>query len=253
MGLSLGVLTALLVLLPGIAFAFGLTKLHAPGKPTPKPFDQYFSPLLILVLIAAIVLHGLWMVVWNLWSGWTGLLVDPGQVLPVLAGDVKAPAGDAVIHSLSAYPLRIGFYFLSITLFGFVAGKFSNRFFRDRHSATWYSLLHPKDADFIWLTADIKLDSECYLIAGIVDEFNVSPDGKLERVVLRAATRRPLHCDQAARERLGTVDGWTSIPGEFIVLQMEHARTINVDYFYINEDAAASNADPTPVDDDGSG
>ena len=56
MGLGLGVLAALLVLLPGIAFVLGLTRLHNPSKP-PTPFDQHFSIGLILAIAAALAFH----------------------------------------------------------------------------------------------------------------------------------------------------------------------------------------------------
>lgn len=164
------------------------------------------------------------------------LLIEPGLALPLLAGDIKSEAGAAAVESISAYSLRISLYFLGLTVVGSILGKLLNRVLRSKHNATWYALLHPGDADFIWLTADIKLDNECYLIAGIVQEFHVTQDGKLERVVLCESRRRPLHCEGEARGKPNTIQGWTPIPGEFMVLMMDHVRTINIDYYYIVEE-----------------
>lgn len=228
----MGVLAALLLLLPGVAFILGLSRLHNPSKP-PTPFDQHFSIGLVSALVAAVAFHALWIVLFNSTSPWTGLLVDASQALPALAGDVKPPAGDALRESMSAYPFRIAFYFLSVTLVAWRLGKRLNKSLRKRHPPTWFDLLQPADADFVWLTVDIKLDSECHLIAGAVQSFQVDRNGKLERVVVAGTMRRQLHCDAEKRKYPATTDGWTEIPGEFMVIQMDHVRTINVDYWYI--------------------
>lgn len=237
MGLGLAVISALLFLLPGIAFAFGLTKIHSRSKPSAAPFDQHFSPTVVLVVVAAAVAHGLVIAIWNSALGWSPQ-VDASQSLPLLAGDLKSPVGELAVRSVAEHPLRIGMYFLALTAAWGWLGKFLNQFIRDRNRATWYNLLRPGDdkADFVWLTVDLKLDDSCYLFAGIVREFDVATDGLLTRVVLSDAVRRPLHCDAKARIAPGTDDGWTEIPGEYLVLQMEHVRTLNVDYIFVEEE-----------------
>jgi hypothetical protein len=243
MGLGLAVLVALVVLLPGIAFVLGATRLHSPSGPS-TPFDQHFSVGLITALLASIVFHTLALSV-CLFFAKLGLTTstDPAQVLPLLAGDVQSPLAGQSIESVRNNAIEIGLYFSLVTVFAWLGGKVFNRALPKRRTASWYDLLKPSadNPDFVVITVDLKLDSECYLFSGVVREFSVGRTGMLERVVLVYATRRTLHTRATPSAGMNVLEGgWIEIPGEYLVLQMQDARTINVDYFYMDSEEAES-------------
>lgn len=234
MGLSLSVLVALCVLLPGAAFVFGLTRLHSPTSPA-TPLDQHLSVGLAIALAVALLFQAVWLAIWRVLLDCMGEpSPDVAQVLGLLAGDLKSIYSRAAAASLQAYPVRIALYFVGLTILAWYAGKKANSFIPNRRSASWFDLLRPKDAAFVWLTTDLHLDGECYLFAGWVKEFSVAKTGNLERVVLGYAIRRPLN-QELTEEGIPVGDGWIEIPGEFVVLQMESAQTVNVDYFFDND------------------
>lgn len=247
MGLGLSAITALLLLLPGIAFVLGINRLLTPDSP-PAPLDQHFSIGLILALVASILLH---VVGVGLIGGWAWLAhgphPEPAHAIVMLSGQVQGPVAEAALKGLGDYPLRIALYFLTLTLVGFYAGKFSNRFVYRRSAAVWSDLLSPvidqAEVAFIVLTAEVNHGGTVYLYSGFLSEYRVGRDGALERVVLREyAARRPLNMEGAENdvppmpnEDGSLPGGWLEIPGEAFVLQMKDVKTVNVDYFYVDD------------------
>lgn len=233
MGLSLSVLVAICFLLPGASFLFGLTKLHNPNAPG-IGLEQYLSVSLATAVLAAIAFQGAWLLGWS-WIthglGWP--TPDPAQFFSLLGGDISKAKGPAALDSLSSYPGRICLYFVALPFLTGILGKGVNFVLKRRALASWYELLTPKEALFVWLTADVHLDGCCYLFAGPVREFSVSKDGALDRVVLRYAMRRALKPESAAEE---SEQEWTEISGERTVLLLKDSKTINLDYFYLAED-----------------
>ena len=259
MGLSLSVLVALAILMPGAAFVFGLSRLHSPTSPT-TVLDQHISVGLLLAVLTAFLGHGAAVYLLELLGAWFNLpTIDIAQVAAVLAGDVKEKYGVAALESLRHYPVRIAFYFCFLTVLMWRAGKLLNTRLRKRKTASWYDLLRPAGASFVVVTADLQLDGECFLYSGVVEEFSIAKCGNLERLVLAFTARKPLSKAgmPAPNEEAGGPKslghGWLEIPGEFVVLQMKEARTINLDYFFegeeedeVEEAAEATESAPLP-------
>lgn len=246
MGLSLSVLVALCVLLPGATFVFGLTRLHSPTSPA-TPLDQHITVGLAVALVAALLFQGAWLGLWRLLLDWAGApLPDVTQAVGLLAGDLKTNHAQDALASLQSYPIRIACYFVGLTLLTWYLGRKANGLLPNRRTASWFDLLRPQDAAFVWLTTDLHLDDQCYLFAGWVKEFSVAKCGNLERVVLGYAIRRPLN-QPPAEEGIDIGHGWMEIPGEFVVLQMGSAQTVNVDYFFEN----GASLEDQPVTDEG--
>lgn len=250
MGLSLSVLVALAVLMPGAGFVFGFSRLHSPTTPT-TALDQHFSVGLLVAVLAALVAHG----IGNLLISWLAPVfaapdIDLAQVASLLAGEVKSQQGFAALESLRTYFGRIATYLVVATYGMWRAGKWLNVKFRKVRTASWFDLLRPKNASFVVLTADLQMNDDCFLYSGVVQEFSIAKCGSLERVVLGFAARKPLSKAGLASEADETEDprslghGWLEIPGEFVVLQMAKAQTINVDYFY--EDSEIDDAGHAP-------
>ena len=237
MGLSLSVLIGLCFLLPGAAFVLGFSRLHNPNSP-PTPLDQNFGFGLVVALLGALFFQGAWFALVLLC---TSLLSLPepsvGQFVALLAGESQSQHALDAAASMQRFPIRVVSYFLAITALGAIVGRVVNKRTKRRASASWYDLLRPTMADFVWLTVDVHMDGCCFLFAGVVREFCVGKNGDLERVVLAFAVKRPLDIDakpQGSTKELA--DHWIEIPGEFVVLQVGDSKTLNVDYFFSDSD-----------------
>jgi len=141
MGLGLSALVALLLLLPGIAFVFGLNRLNSPSSP-PSPFDQHFSIGLLFAVVASLALHfvGVGVAHATAAAGWSAA-PSPAHALLLLSGDLKAPFAAAALRGVEHHVLGIGMYLLWLTAAGLVAGRAVNRFVPNRRRADWAQLL----------------------------------------------------------------------------------------------------------------
>lgn len=269
MGLSLSVLIAIVLLLPGAAFVFATTRLSSPTAPS-TGLEQQLSLSLAIALLAAIVAHVCGLVFLQLavhFSPWIHQ-PNPTAVVQLLGGNSTSSA-EAAPAAIGDHPICIAAYFSLLTAAMWGAGKQANRLLRDRDEADWYRLLKPDGADMVVLTAEVCLGRQVILYKGIVKDFRIGKNGDLERVVLIIAARKPLlaNVSEASAEAASILEpkldsnagvvvesaaapneeslggqrqqeqsslgyGWTEIPGEHVVLQMKDAKTINLDYFW---------------------
>ncbi len=247
MGLGLSALAALLLLLPGIAFVFGLHRLASPSRPL-SPFDQHFSVGLLVAVAASLFLH-----LAGIGAGHLTAALDltgtpaPALALVLLAGDLKAPLAGAALDGVERNVLSIAAYFSFVIALGVLAGQFANRYLAERPQADWWKLLAgDPDAlsdrvEFIVLTTEVVHGDATWLYSGYLDDYFIDREGRLQRVVFRGfAARRLLRDDDqpvppddpthVSRDR------WIEIPGEIFVLQMADARTVNLDFFFEEDD-----------------
>lgn len=242
MGLSLSVLAALAIILPGAAFVVALSRLASPTTPTTL-IDQHVGVGLALVVASSILLHAVWIALWQCIGEWAGFPTpNVGFALAVLSGDIGSATTLRAIGSLNKFPVWSALYFLSLVVVGWLAGRSLNRSLKPRNSASWVDLLRPGGSvTFVWLTTDLNIGHQTYLYAGVLREFSVARDGRLERVVLEHSVRKKMDHSRAPMPEQQDLelapdptvyDGWTTIAGEFCVLQMHGANTINVDYHY---------------------
>lgn len=246
MGLGLSALTALLLLLPGIAFVLSLNRLLSPSSP-PSPFEQHFSVGLLFAVGAAMVLHLVGLAFAHLphMLGFAGR-PSPSHALILLAGDLKVAGAVEALAAIERYPFHVGLYFLFVIFLGIGAGHVGNRLFPARLHASWSDLLDTVNpdgtrADLTILTTEVMHGDATWLYSGYLDDYSTDREGRLEKVVFRGYAARRLLSDEAQTEPADDPtfvprERWTEIPGEIFVLQMTHARTVNVDYFF--EDAA---------------
>lgn len=248
MGLSISVLVALVFVFPGAAFTFGLSRINSPRSPSTL-LDQYVSVGLLVALSTSVLLHAVWLCGWQ-WVTHATTLPSPSvaQFVALLGGKLDSVNGIAGVNSLQAYPARIAFYFLVLTVLAWGLGRVANRAWKSPRKASWYDLLRvPDGVSFIWLTAEVHMDGCCYLFAGPVGEFSLDKNGNLERVVFNGiAAKRLLDVDAGDEGDLG--GGWSEVPGERFVLMTQDVRTINLDHFSIEEDTeAADDAQPSEL------
>lgn len=251
MGLSLSVLVALALVLPGAAFVFGLSRMNSPSTPT-TVLDQHVSIGLAITVVSSIVFHTVALsAIWGVSRLDPTVIprVDVAQVFALLSGDIDSDWGKRALRSLDAYPVLIGGYFVALTATTWLLGKRLDKRLRTPKDASWYALLRPPGASFVVLTTDLMLDGKCVFFSGVVSEFFVNRNGELERVALLFCARKPI---ANASERSPQDDGdarslghgWTEIPGESVVLIMKDSRTVNLDYFYDDEDTPEGSSDP---------
>ena len=263
MGLSLSVLVALILLLPGAAFVFAATRLHNPTAPS-TGLEQQLSLSLAVALIAAICGHLFMLTILQVgaWAFPSWHRPNLMAVIQLLGGHTNPSAAGAP-RALSEHPFCVGIYIVVVTFVMWTVGKRVNKRLERKEPADWYQLLKPDDVGFVVLTADFAFSGETVLFKGIVLEFRISKAGDLERVVLGIAARKsfalaglpqPVQADSAdtASEK-GAEDsgrslgyGWIEIPGEKVVLQMRDAKTVNLDYFWTQE-VSDRDSDPEPA------
>lgn len=233
-----GVILGLLYFLPGILFVFGLSKLF--DAKLPSPFEGQLSTGIVLALLAALFIHTIAIIVLCLVP--LGPDPDVSKAMLLLLGDYKSEEIQSALGSLGDDWLYISVYFLSISAAAFWFGSLANKYVRLSRRADWYDLL-TRDADILWLTADVQVGGIAYLFAGVLKDFKISSDGELDRVVLVGAVRRTLK--RPTQEQMDSKDedykdgGWIPIPGEYVVLNMSGCNTVNVDYWYLEENNVA--------------
>jgi hypothetical protein len=246
MSITGNVILGLIYVLPGILFVFGLTRLFSPKEPS--PFDGQISTGIALAIPAALLMHVIWLGIAHLLALWPGLpKPQVSDALTLLLGDSRSNPTTDAIASAARHWFWIGAYFLTLFVFSFSTGKFANTRLKARRRADWFDLLSKK-ADMIWLTTDMEIGGVAYLFAGMLHDFKLSPDGELERVVLlgtvRRTLKRPSEQDMAVADENYQDGGWVPIPGEYVVLKMSATNTVNLDYWYLEEDAADETAEP---------
>lgn len=109
--------------------------------------------------------------------------------------------------------------------------------------APWYYLLTGADLaeddvpDFIVVSAIVNVSGKAYLYTGILEEFFVDAEGKLDRVVLQEVMRRPIGADKNAHEAEGgeASSRFYPIDGDYFVLRYSEAITLNVEYVKLIE------------------
>lgn len=236
MGLSLSLLTAVCLLLPGATFVFGLSKLdarHMPGR----MLDPHLSAALALLVLAAVLAQALWL---SAWQGVTHFMAwpmpDPRQVIVLLSGNLSGAVGLQAMESLSRYPLRICAYFIALPTTTWGLGRACNRFLRRQPAANWQELLSPASAQLVWMSVDLHLGGRCYVFAGPVSDFSIARDGTLERVVLSYAIRRSSERRRAVSERIRRAGMQRSqVEAGRAVLLLREAHAIKLDYLVRDE------------------
>lgn len=115
------------------------------------------------------------------------------------------------------------------------------------HGAPWYYLLTGADfpvdrqPDLIAVSAVVEIADTAVLYTGILDDFFLDPDGRLDRLVLRQVMRRPLDADKLPGPT--TIDDdlarFYPVDGDSFVLRYAEAITLNVQYIKFKQDEAA--------------
>lgn len=238
-----------------------------------------FGRVVAEAVIWAVVLHFIWLLMaWQL----RGQVLNLEAVMGLLSSNSEDQSqAIKFIHqradSLAQYFLSLLFACLVvptllrkfITLcrldrYGSVLAPFV-RF----HDAPWYYLLTGADfrkgdlPDYINVSAIVNIAGTPFLFQGMLDDFFFSSDGQLDRLVLENVSRRLLNNDKTvpgapltsdahltAVEAAGLKDAHTPaedqrfypVDGDYFVLRMSEAITLNVQYVKLLKERDVANA-----------
>lgn len=101
-----------------------------------------------------------------------------------------------------------------------------------RGDAPWLYLLegldHDSPVDSVWAAATVDLGDGVYLYQGLLADFELADDGKLDRIVLTQASRRTIDADRQ-QDQANTLRFY-DIRGDRLVLQYDRVTSLNILY-----------------------
>lgn len=228
MGLGLSALVAALLLLPGVFFLLGLNRQFDASTPS-SSLGETFGVSLFVVVAASVLAHHL---------GLAGVAVahrfglapaaDLDAVFVLLAAVDDPNLILAAIKSATTNTKHVVNYFAITVGLSLFAGWLARNFLEP---PGWYALLTPPKKNgpsLATLTAEICLADKAYLYSGILYDYEIDRSGSLARVTLKYAQRRQLDNGSPA-------PAWTPIPGDYFVMLMDGVRTVNIDYWYLED------------------
>lgn len=262
-----------LLILPGIVFRYTYSR-GSWGWTSPVSF-RTASDELAYAAIFAVVLHVAWLGAASL----LGHRADFPSLLAFLTGNFgpNAAVYNRAIGSVSDHALEIAAYFLSLVGVAAIGGRWSHWFVRrtrlDHHTEVlrfkneWYYLLSgevlrfggreaPREVSGVFLSAVVDQGKDCFLYRGIVSDWSFDAEGNLDNVRLRFTHRRLLGADAKekatakAGDYVAADERYYEVRGDVFVLRYSEMRTINLDYFVVNEDTEPADPalPPSPTD-----
>lgn len=229
MSLGLSAVVAVIVLSPGILFWLGFAR---PIRKNVPPPDVPLPTSLLIAVLASAVMH--WFAAFSLWP-WTLVLPESGvfpdwhTALTLLAGETGDRLQDAITN-LEQHSLKILTYFVGLWVSALVIGQAMSHAIRfgyrkdiSRTGIDWYNVLTmPPGVIAVVATVDVMQDGHHYSYFGMLDSFEVSSDGTLERISFLES------CARTNVDKGEIVD----LENEKIVVNTLHACTVSVDYLY---------------------
>jgi hypothetical protein len=173
-----------------------------------------------------------------------GLEFDINTVAHLVAGGgVTEQSIDRIAENLRAHVVLTTAVYLGIVMGSFAVGTLARRvvwtlrldtripLMRLRHP--WYYVFQGRDKKlpshvlaYVDILVSLPDDDKSRLYRGLVTDFDMAPDGKLESIILRGALRG---------SGRGNEFKWVSIPSNHFVLMGNTIHSINVTYFSYEE------------------
>lgn len=209
------------------------------------------------VFVAAIVLHVIWIVLFEALSGVTGAKVNLDTVIYFLAGNyADANTFRDAVKSFTQYKMQIGAYFVSLCIFATYSGYSLHRLIRRRgwdlkypflrFNDSWDDLFSGEilyqdalaDEGHRWVHAGTAISGVvdtadgAYLYVGILSAYFFDRSGNLDRMVLTSAFRRKLSQDRVNDDSAQVAEPVN--PPQIIVESTESVPTIDKRYYEID-------------------
>lgn len=234
MNIALSAFLLLALIIPGFIFLNAYDRKENTAIER-KPFDVssamalFFSILIHLLLITTASL--------------LGNTVNYELIVKLLTG--YSLSQEEVEELVESIPL-VTFYFLSAYSVPFFLGKAAQaamfRMNPYKNSAfsfdtPWYYELKGKlsqthNAQIIKLSCLQDLQDGSYLYYGFLEDFYLTRDGQLDRLVLSDVFRRRIAADQESTQQ-APGERFYEVKGDRVVLKYDEIKNINIEYFYI--------------------
>ena len=248
MSVALPALVVFAILLPGFVTRSRLKRAERLSLDY-SPFGQVVTQ----AVLWSGGLHLAWLLLTYLATGRT---LRPDVLLELLGSESAAQARALEAVARDARPVAA--YFGTLVLFAYLAPAglrwLIERYHLDRlgaplsrslrfNDAPWYYLLsgadfpHDQTPDLIYVSAIVDVAGQPILYTGVLDDYFLDPDGRLDRVILEGVMRRPLARDKEAGGRPG-LDRFYPIDGDYFVLRYSEAITLNIEYIKLAADDA---------------
>lgn len=269
MNLAFPAALILLLILPGAIFRYSYAR-GSWGWTSPTSFRTIWDELAYSAIFA-VGLHFLWL---STVARSVGFEADFESLLSLLTGNSGAQ-GNYYPHAakqFASHHTAVALYFLSLFAGAELLGKgahalvrgtkldLSTRTFRFKNE--WFYLLTGETLSFkeveaesrvvagVYLSAVVDHAKESYLYRGIVQDWSFTRDGELDNVRIRDAHRRLLSADRKPGEVLpsgaASDPRYYEIRGDLFLLRYAEMKTMNLDYFSIEEEVASTQVLPSP-------
>lgn len=241
MNIALPAVVIFLLVIPGFLFRAGLKRADRETldySPFGRVVGQAFS--------WALLLHGLWLLM--AWLAF-GRPLDVRILAHLLAAEPQAQARS--IAALSSDIPWVLLYFVPLYVCCWAvppiireyivkhrldrAGAFFSRWLRF-DDAPWYYLLHGADLErkpfLIYVSAIVELGGKPTLYDGVLLDYVVDSDGKLDRLILQAASRWDLADFDGAPDKATQRLRRHEIFGHYFILSYDETLTLNIRYVH---------------------
>lgn len=240
MNIALPALVVFALLLPGFIARARIKRAERTSLDY-SPFGQVATE----AVLWAGVLHALWL------SGaalFCGRHLQPDLLLGLIVSDAASQA--RAVSAVASQAGWIAAYFGSLLLFASVVPTLARaaviRWRLDHagaplspllrfHGAPWYYLLTGADfapgeePDCVAVSAVVNIAGTPWIYMGILDDFFLDPEGRLDRMVLEQVMRRPLEADKTP-DMVDDLERFYVVDGDYFVLRYAETVTLNVEY-----------------------
>ncbi|MDB5820647.1 MAG: hypothetical protein JWQ11_4287 [Rhizobacter sp.] len=243
MNLALPALIVFIVLLPGFVVRLRFKRAERASLDY-SPFGQVATE----AILWALALHLVWLFFAYEWFG-RELRLD--VLLRMLSSDAQGQASAAA--AVAADTRWVAWYFGSLLAFSYTvpaaARALITRYRLDRNGAPlarvlrfneapWYYLLTGADfeasrqPDLIAISAVVDVAGTAVLYTGILEDFFLDTEGRLDRLVLQQTMRRPMNAAVVGDD---AEEWFYPIQGDYFVLRYAEAITLNIEYVSLGE------------------
>jgi hypothetical protein len=194
----------------------------------------------VLAFLGAIVAHAAWVPLANWCLSLVGspLQTDVDSVAYLLAGEYK-DGFQASAHSFTQHPYAVLIYFASLYTTAGGLGAWLHYLVRKFHWDTrigflrfnnqWHYLFSgipdEPDIDGVLVTVTCKHRDHTCLYAGVLETYDFTSEGQLEKIVLISAARASLTADPS----------FSPIAGDKFIVWFKDINTLNIDYLHTKE------------------
>lgn len=247
-GLVLSALVLFCLLIPGFIFQFRYYRSAAEKWTTSDNINTTTPRALLIAVLFSLPMHAVWgfLISW-IDSFWIPIgRINFNDLILLLTGNVL-PNGSSTFLQLNHLLLwKITAYLSSQAWVAFLLGNLAattaesigwNKLVAlGARGAFWHRTLGfpESDPDGIVVSLAVPVCGTTYLYYGLLHEYELDVDGNLQRVVLQAAGRRALAADKNTEPYF--------IPGEYFIVNCRNVDTVDIDYFWLDDDAEAPSA-----------